>query len=122
MTTPSLSATEIRDLLLHHRLQAGTEALLQAGIEEVLQNAQVPFLREHRLSPQDRPDFMVGGVAIEVKIDQGWRAVLRQLSRYAAHPEVKEILLVTARMQHGAVPESIQGKPIVTCVLLVGLL
>jgi hypothetical protein len=122
MGATSLRANEIKDLLLRKRLRAGTETILQDGIAETLREAGVGFLREHRLSARDRPDFMVGGVAIEVKIDQGWHSVLRQLSRYAVHPKVQEILLVTARMQHLAVPEAIQGKPLVVCAILVGLL
>lgn len=55
--------------------------------------------REHRLGPCDRPDFfLTGGIVIEMKGPRHQPpAVLRQLLRYAAYPEVTGIVLASAR-------------------------
>ena len=73
--------------------------------------------REHRLDARSRPDFLVWtgaatGIAVEVKIAGSPQDVLRQLLRYAEHPAVSGVLLVTTRSRHrGIVPAELLGKP-----------
>jgi len=93
-------------------MRTGTEEHLQQDIARALVRLGIPFEREPRLSGKDRPDFMVGGVAVEVKIKGGVTEVTRQLSRYAQHERVSELLLVTSRMQLVAVPTELNGKPV----------
>lgn len=87
------------------------EKAAQEGIAEVLAARGLPFRREARLSPRAIVDFIVGdGVAIEVKL-RGWSKldVLRQLERYAAFDEVREIMLATNLAM--GLPAEIMGKP-----------
>jgi hypothetical protein len=98
-----------------YRYVFSSELDLQNGIEKVLAEIGVSFLREHRLSPTDRPDFYLPaeGIVIEVKIKGATSNVIRQLNRYAEHGFVKSIVLVTSRMRHQA-PTQLNGKQILT--------
>lgn len=100
-------------LLLSVRFDLSTEAAIQRGIEELftVEFGEAGFRREARLSPADRPDFMIGGVAIEVKHNRAVKgATLRQLARYAAHDEVTALILVTGRAMD--MPALIGLKPL----------
>lgn len=89
----------------------GSEIALQDAIEASLRRHEVPYVREHRLSPRDRVDFFVcNAFALEVKVDGGLSLVTRQLHRYAQHETVRGLILVTTRAQHRALPLSITGK------------
>lgn len=68
--------------------------------------------REVVLTARDRPDFMVGPLAIELKVKGSPADVARQLMRYAEHPSVGAILLVTTRSSHRAMPAQMCGKPV----------
>ena len=89
-----------------------TERGLQDGIARALKAAGVPFAREAPLSAADVPDFMCGAVAVEVKIKGSLADVTRQLHRYAQHPEVEEIVLVTTRAAHTRASRRVNGKPV----------
>ena len=119
MVTPNkeanecLAAVSIVRLLQGHRFDLSTEKHLQAGIELALQQAGFNFQREKRLSARDIPDFLVaGGVVVECKMKHKTRKVevFKQIERYAAHQEVKSII-VASNFTMG-LPESILGKPI----------
>ncbi len=109
---PALDQAEaICTLLRSYRFACTREAELQDAIERVLVDAGYPVVREKRLSRKDRPDFYVEGVAIEVKVDGSLTEVVRQLFRYADHPAVQALVLVTPRSSHTRVPSTICGKP-----------
>lgn len=56
-------------------------------------------------------------MAIECKVDGTTPEVVRQLVRYARHPEIRAIVLVTTQARHAAqVPAEIEGRPV--CVVL----
>lgn len=116
-----MNAAELALLIESRLLPSRTEERLQEAISDLLTLSSVEFIREARLSDQDRPDFLVGDVAIEVKISGGVSEVTRQLHRYAQHDCVKEILLVTSRMQLARVPSELSGKPVRVAVQLGGL-
>lgn len=60
-----------------------------------------------------RLDIFVTGLCIEIKANRAVpKQVREQLERYAALPEVLEILLITNRAV--AVPEELNGKPVFT--------
>lgn len=95
-----MNASEVSALLTSHRYVCVTEAELQEAVAQVLRGAGVAFEREVALSPAGRIDFLVDDVGLELKIDGGTVAVVRQLQRYAASPRVSSIVLATTRVRH----------------------
>lgn len=119
--TEAMTAAYLRDYLGNFRYQLDSEEAIQLGIAAALQEGGLPFEREPRLSSTERPDFLVDGVAIEVKRHGPLNALLRQLSRYAELDSVRELLVVTARLQSTDVPAELHGKPL-ECLVLLGSL
>lgn len=109
----------LRNTLSRFQFHYANEDELQRGIAAALESADMAYLREYQLTPQDRLDFLVDDLAIEVKIGSSAAAVLRQIARYAQHEKIAGILLVTARGHH-ALPESFAGKPVLVHSLLDG--
>jgi hypothetical protein len=92
---------EIVQLLRRHRLAMTTEDALQRGIHDVLEEAWGDRVkREVRLSRADRIDFMVDSVGVECKVKGGQHELIRQLLRYAEHPAITELVLVTTLHRH----------------------
>lgn len=108
----SAFGTSIRELLRPLRCSVVDEAALQDLIADSFTSEGVSFEREVRLSAHDRIDFLCDTVGIEVKVDGSVSDVTRQLHRYAQSERVAEIILVTTRSRHTAVPASFAGKPI----------
>lgn len=96
-----------------YRLACGTERELQDAIEDVLKQEGIAYEREVELGPTDRPDFMVGGGAVEVKTQGSMTDVARQLLRYAKHQAVDRLMLVTTRSGHVHIHRALLGKPLV---------
>jgi hypothetical protein len=119
-----MNGPEICRVLSGVRVSLSTEKETQRDLHGVLANAfdEDNVRREARLTPRDVPDFLVGdrcgrgvtispGVAVEVKIKGAGKAeVWRQLERYANHPLVTELVLVTSLAM--GLPETCRGKPI----------
>ncbi len=92
------------------RIDLSDEKRAQAQIGDVLTSAGIAFEREVRLSPGDVVDFMVGDIALEVKLKRNRKqAVFRQLLRYVKHDRVKGIILAT-NLGMG-LPRAIDGVP-----------
>ena len=104
------SPSEIVNLLARYRFRYRDEAQLQEGIARVLSDNHISFSREVSLTAQERIDFMVGAIGIEVKIHQPSSTVFRQLQRYARCDEVDHLVLVTALSKHAHLPKSINYK------------
>jgi ABC-type uncharacterized transport system substrate-binding protein len=117
---PEGFAHTLAALLSGHRYRYSSETDLQAAIAKLLDRAGIDYRREFRLCELDRPDFMVGDVAIEVKIDGSLASVVRQIARYAEHDEVRAIVLVSTRAVHRSIPATFNGKPVVLASLLGG--
>lgn len=113
---------QLSNLLAGFRYRFTDERDLQDGIERVLRSSGLPYRREPVLSAPDRPDFLVGDLAIEVKIQGTLPQLLRQVSRYATHDEVRGILVVGTPVWLAQVPDEIVGKPMVSLRLLGSLL
>jgi hypothetical protein len=102
-------------LLTTHRLPLSDEKLLQRAIADVFEAAAIDFEREVRLGPGDIVDFMIGDVAVEVKIKGARRAIYKQLVRYCGYPAVGSIVLAT-NVPMG-LPIDISGKPTAVAAL-----
>lgn len=122
---------KVGEILTSYRYRYDSESILQDGIERALVQHEIRYLREKTLTRlpgirtvpglHDRPDFMIGSVALEVKIKGSLSAMLRQLSRYAQHPDVGAILAVGTPSWMTRIPSSLNGKEI-RCVWLVSSL
>lgn len=96
-------------LLKSKRFDLTTEKILQLEIWQVLKEKYPEIQREIHLSKEDRPDFFLNGIAIEVKIKGTVKSILAQCERYAEHDKVTGILLVTNRAM--GFPKELNGKP-----------
>jgi hypothetical protein len=99
--------------LIHSaRFRYSGEMDLQAGIGQLLSGEGIAFKREVPITKKDRIDFLLAepGIGIEVKVDGSLSSVIRQLFRYAEHPGIMDLILVTTRMKHMPLPESANGK------------
>lgn len=80
------------------RLPLTSEDALQFAMAENLAALGMPFERERRLSSGDIVDLFLDGVGIEVKIGGSKRAIFRQISRYVAFDEIRELIVATNAM------------------------
>lgn len=109
----SASGPEVAAVLKRLLVNLSSEALAQADIETALRAHFLDRLveREVRLSATDRVDFMVDGVAIEVKVRaSAARGLVSQIGRYARHERVTSIVVATAKA--ATVPTIVGGKPV----------
>lgn len=98
-------------LLRQTPLPVSTEAAMQEAVEQRLKDFLMPFEREVRMGPNNRIDFMVeGGIGIEVKTRCPRRQIHRQLARYADHPDVTALILVTGTFT--GLPETLNEKSV----------
>lgn len=96
------------------------ESLLQQGVEDHLIEAGYQVRAEVVLDAHSRIDFMVydprrpeaGEVGIECKIRSPLAHLRRQVHRYAAHPDVHCLLVVTTDRKHEALPREVIGVPV----------
>lgn len=105
-------AAQIAALIGGFRFRYQNEDRLHDGIGQVLADGGITAIAEARLGARDRIDFLAGTTGIEVKIAGTPAEVTRQLRRYAEHPEIAALVLVTTRARHRSVPVEIGGKPV----------
>lgn len=104
-----MSIPEIVAIIRRSRLDLSDEKMTQSDLARVFLAAGVKFEREVRLSESDVVDFMINGVAIELKLRKVSKlAVYRQLARYAEHDKVQSLILLTSTSM--GLPETINGK------------
>ena len=106
------AAAQIAAAITANRYRYGHETRLQDAIEIVLAEAGIEAVREPHLTAADRIDFLAGRVGVEVKIAGQSAAVMRQLRRYAASPDVDALVLVTTCARHRGLPRQVGGKPL----------
>lgn len=99
----------LRTLLARYRFSFRDERELQDQFDKVLNDGFIEHERERALTKKDRPDFMIGTIAVEVKVFTSAEKHLRQLKRYANHEYVTETLLISTRPF--TLPETLSGKP-----------
>jgi hypothetical protein len=105
----------LENIFRSSRFPLSNEKDAQAHISKALTALGIDHTREHRLAPGDVLDFWIPsapdlGAVIEVKMNRA-RApeILKQVRRYAAHPTVQAIFLVTNKAM--GLPSEIEGKP-----------
>lgn len=104
-----MEINQIVSIIRSARLDMSNEKAAQEQLATILTIAGIEFHREFRLSPADIVDFLVDGIAVELKMRGAQKkAIFRQLQRYAKHPEVRAILLV-AGISMG-LPNQVEGK------------
>lgn len=95
------------------RFRHVTERDFQDSIEKVFRKGDIAFIREYEITSSDRLDFLVDGrIALEVKIKGSLSNLIRQLSRYARHEDIREVLVVGTPRWIPQVPALIEGKPV----------
>lgn len=99
----------------------GPESEIQLALARALSMNGISHEREVRLSKSSRIDFLVGTIGIEVKVDGGISAVIRQLHRYAEFATVSELVLVSTRATLARVPTELNGKHVRVALLLGGI-
>lgn len=91
------------------KFDLSTESILQKQIEDVFKNGLYKYEREFELNKNDRPDFFIDGIAIEVKIKGSAKAIYKQCERYCKSDKVRALILVTNKTI--GFPKEINGKP-----------
>lgn len=120
MTPAELGAAIHEGLRLLIRPAIPTERALGEAVAHILHGRGYCFEREFALNGRDRPDFVVGlapVIAIELKVKSSPAEVMRQLARYAEHPDVSGMLLITTRSAHTSLPATLGGKPLAVCLI-----
>ena len=105
-----------------YRYNFQDETTLQEGMALALTRQGIDFAREVRLDAKNRPDFMIGPVAVEVKIKGTFAEFLRQANRYLALEQVSALIVVGTPKWMPAVPATLLGKPVYTVRLLSSLI
>ncbi|MBF6043316.1 hypothetical protein P5706_35835 [Pseudomonas sp. ChxA] len=95
------------------RVAMKDEKVAQAQMETLLLGAGFDIKREHRLSAQDIPDFLISesgfSIVLEMKTRCQRMKILRQLERYSKHQSVDGIILLSATAI--AIPPQISDTP-----------
>jgi hypothetical protein len=86
---------------------------LQVALARVFTEEGFAFQREAAIDARNRFDFLfeTEGVVLETKIKGTSADLVRQIHRYAALAIVREIVVVTTKMQHRIDP-LVAGKPV----------
>lgn len=112
MRTGNKDVDRIIECFMARKFLVGSEAELQEALETALKADGVPYEREVILSETERPDFVCGRTAVEVKIKGTPAQVVRQLYRYAGLQEIDQVLLVTTSARLSSMPAVLQEKPV----------
>lgn len=105
----------IRELLDRTRIRpVADEAELQEALATVLAAPELGVVREH-VHGRNRFDFWIEqtGIVIEAKIQGSRNELIRQLHRYAEIDIVREVVVVTTKLQL-RVHMMLAGKPVST--------
>lgn len=114
-----MNAAYIAAHLDAYRFAYADEMELHEGIAQVLALTGADVQREVSL-PRNagRIDFLVDAVGIEVKVQGSPAQINRQLRRYAACPQIEELVLVTNRPRHVRLAGPHPGANVTVVVLV----
>lgn len=104
---------DLERAILSHAWPIGDEDGVHARLLDILTGGD--WIEEFRLDEKSRPDFFHAGdgIVVEVKVAGSPSAVLAQLVRYADHPKVRAVVLVTNLARLSAfMPAELRRKPI----------
>jgi hypothetical protein len=107
-----INAKELVVLLERNVCPVGDEYAVQESIRETLDANHIEYSREFRFDANDRVDFLVGDLALEVKTAGSIHSVMRQLMRYSLQGSVSVVLLFTTRARLCKMPNELSGKPL----------
>lgn len=84
---------------------------IQADISKILKEHGIRFIKEYKLGPRNRIDFLLdNGIGIEVKKGKPNRSnVIAQIQRYTKFNEIDCLILVIERSMD--IPSEINSKP-----------
>lgn len=74
-----------------------SEKEFQESIATAFTKFGIAYKKEKSMAKNCRPDFMVGKVAVEVKIKGGEGSILSQCMRYARLDTVDSVVLITTK-------------------------
>jgi hypothetical protein len=104
------TAIEIIKILSLARLDLSFEKRTQQDFASVLDARNIAYEREVRLSAVDIVDFLIGDVAVEIKLKGSRKkAMYLQLCRYAECDRVGSLILATNLAM--GLPPLIESKP-----------
>lgn len=106
-----MTAVALARLFRDGGYQYASEVDLHHRLEQVMRDAGYDPAPEARIVG-GRVDFLVDGTGIEVKVSGTPDALLRQITRYAADPQVRDLLVVTTIHRHTHLPRKVGGKPV----------
>lgn len=86
------------------RLDPTVEYVMQSQLARAFANAGIDAKREFALTEHDRPDFLIGDIAIECKVKGTPSEIYRQLCRYAMTGKIRGLILITARTRLPLLP------------------
>lgn len=113
ITALRLAMSKIVRFCSSQRVAMKDEKVAQAQMETLLLGAGFDIKREHRLSAQDIPDFLISesgfSIVLEMKTRCQRMKILRQLERYSKHQSVDGIILLSATAI--AIPPQISDTP-----------
>lgn len=121
-TPPEFELTYLCQVINAYRYNFQDENTLQEGMAVALTNNAIDFEREVRLDAKNRPDFMIGTVAIEVKIKGTFAEFMRQAQRYVALEQISALIVVGTPKWLPAVPSTLLGKPVYSVRLMSSLI
>jgi predicted N-acetyltransferase YhbS len=121
-TTPTPDLEHLCRVFSAYRYNFQDETSLQEGMALALTRHGIAFEREVRLDAKNRPDFMLGPVAVEVKIKGSFAEFMRQAQRYLALEQISALIVVGTPKWLPAVPATLEGKPVYTVRLTSSLL
>lgn len=92
---------------------AREEEVLQSTVRAMLFAEGIAYEEQVKLpGTLGRLDFLVGRVALELKVKGSLADLLRQLDRYAQSDRIDALVVVTTRRTLARLPAELRGKPV----------
>lgn len=110
----------IANAIEEYRFNFATEDELHYGIMQLLDSLGIEYYHEYSLGSYGRIDLFLpdSNIGIEIKTDEPFARVYRQLKRYTMALGIEGLILITNHLSHSEMPAKIQGTPV--HVIIVG--